>query len=154
MADRGRPGFSGTPGPELLALGAAVRKRVLEASQRAVVAIRALQDLVMGDACYVSWCSQAVREVEKIEGDLTQRREGRGETQRADPNTVFVIMRRPLRGATCTSSGKHRYAGNPGGWTPDPNKVTPFTSQAAAVARAHESDVVETLAQAQRRFGS
>jgi glutamyl/glutaminyl-tRNA synthetase len=71
----------------LLALGAEWRKRVLEASQRAVVAIRALQDLVMGDACYVSWCCQAVREVEKIEGDLkgpevsTQRREGRGETQ-------------------------------------------------------------------------
>jgi hypothetical protein len=87
MADR-EPGWvCGTPGPEWLALGAAARKQVLEASQRARVAIRDLQDLLPANARYFFRCSDAVAQIDAIEADLkgpevsTQRREDRGETQ-------------------------------------------------------------------------
>jgi hypothetical protein len=43
------------------------RKRVLDAAQRAVVYVRALQDLVTGDEMKIVHCNDAVRDIEKIE---------------------------------------------------------------------------------------
>lgn len=64
----------------------------------------------------------------------------------------WVICREPVDGATCKVAAKPRYAGNPGGWTPDPSKVKPFDNLQEARARAHTGDHVMELAKAQRRF--
>jgi hypothetical protein len=64
----GMPGNK--PGPELAEIGAAIRERILEESQRAIVAVRALQDLVMGSGHLRHHCDSAVREIEKLEGKI------------------------------------------------------------------------------------
>lgn len=76
-------------------------------------------------------------------------------SQKAKPGPArsagYVICREPVRGAIGVAQ-KPRYAGNPGGWTPDPSKVTPFANVLEATRRAGDSDHVMPLAKAQRRY--
>lgn len=75
-----------------------------------------------------------------------------GELKKVDEER-WVICREPLKGATRPDAAAPRYAGNPGGWTPDPSKVTPFTDRTEAVVKAAQhNDKVMTLAKAQRRY--
>lgn len=193
-------------------------ERVLEAAQRAVTFIRALQDLVSTEDGKVSQCNYAVRAIEKIEAwvrhgnktpmemdirwalqdaaadlggleamladwpgadmtahagralaalkplyDLFSIANMRVNHHAAHPPKIpaatvdangsgFVLTRPPISNATCKVAAKYRYAGDVGGWTPDPNKVLPFKTYSDAKARLHQNDIIETLAQAVGRF--
>jgi hypothetical protein len=62
----------------------------------------------------------------------------------------YVLCRTAMPGSP-TSSGKERYRGDVGGWTPDPAKVTPFTTAREARERGNAGDLVMPLKKAQRR---
>ncbi len=71
-------------------------------------------------------------------------------------NTVsgYVICREPSENAIHGPAQKPRFLGNPGGWTPDPDKVKPFTTRDAAQKRARFDDQVMSLETARKRAGA
>ena len=191
------------------------RARVLEASQRAVVAVRALQDLVNDNQKLGNYCESAASHILRMESEFKSGRDADMEQEliwaardaaadlgglderlrRSDKaalvvhvwmslmnlkplfdglgianlkvdryasklaeadkgkvngseREVYVIERTPIANATGKESARFRYMGNPGGWTSDPRKVTPFESLAEARLRCKSGDEVVTLAAA------
>jgi hypothetical protein len=111
MADR-------KPAPEFAA-NEAIRKRILEASQRAVVGIRALQDLVMGKPSYVQRCNEAVDRIVIIEDDLKALR----------TYLPGFFVRRDMPGWP-----KPTFLTTGGSWSSKPETARQFASEAKALA--------------------
>lgn len=63
----------------------------------------------------------------------------------------YVICREPAANAIHGPAKKPRFMGNPGGWTPDPDKVKPFETSDAALKRARYDDQVMSLEAARKR---
>lgn len=112
-------------------IGPRARAHILDATQRAVVSIRAVQDLVR-EVAWVARCNQAIRCIEEIEGEI---RKTAQQGERAKNGALLFVIKRVLKGSPT------RYS-TAGGWTTDIRMALRMTEAAARMRAARHSDQV------------